>query len=109
MDGQQLEVRALDDGYEPGRCAENTRRLIADNVFALFGYIGTPTSLAALPLFTKARVPFFGPFTGAQALREPFNRLIFHVRASYYDETALIVNHLTSLGMKRIAVFYQSD
>ncbi|RZJ49879.1 MAG: ABC transporter permease, partial [Acidovorax sp.] len=89
-----VEIRTLDDGYEPERCAENTKKFIADDVFALFGYIGTPTSLAALPLFTQARLPFFGPFTGAEALRQPFNRLIFHVRASYYDETALIVRQL---------------
>jgi len=104
-----VEIRTLDDGYEPDRCAENTKKLIADEVFALFGYIGTPTSLAALPLFTQAKVPFFGPFTGAEALRQPFNRLIFHVRASYYDETALIVRQLTNLGLKKIAVFYQND
>lgn len=104
-----VEIRTLDDGYEPDRCAENTKKLIADDVFALFGYIGTPTSLAALPLFTKEKVPFFGPFTGAEALRQPFNRLIFHVRASYYDETALIVRQLTHLGLKKIAVFYQND
>ena len=104
-----VEIRTMDDGYEPDRCAENTRKLIADDVFALFGYIGTPTSLAAMPIFTKERVPFFGPFTGAEALRQPFNRLIFHVRASYYDETALIVRQLTNLGLKKIAVFYQND
>jgi len=69
---RSIEIRALDDGYEPDRCAENTRKLIADDVFALFGYIGTPTSLAALPLFTQARVPFFAPFTGAPGLRKPF-------------------------------------
>lgn len=104
-----VEIRTLDDGYEPDRCAENTKKLMADEVFALFGYIGTPTSLAALPLFTKEKVPFFGPFTGAEALRQPLNRLVFHVRASYYDETALIVRQLTHLGIKKIAVFYQND
>lgn len=104
-----VEIRTMDDGYEPDRCAENTRKLIAEDVFALFGYIGTPTSLAAMPIFTKDKVPFFGPFTGAEALRQPFNRLIFHVRASYYEETALIVRQLTNLGLKKIAVFHQND
>lgn len=106
---RMVEIRTMDDGYEPDRCAENTRKLIAEDVFALFGYIGTPTSLAAVPIFTAAKVPFFGPFTGAEALRQPFNRLIFHVRASYYEETALIVRQLTNLGLKKIAVFYQND
>ena len=106
---RMVEIRTLDDGYEPDRCAENTRKLIADDVFALFGYVGTPTSLAAVPLFNQAKVPFFAPFTGAESLRQPFNRLIFHVRASYYDETALIVRQLANLGTKKIAVFHQND
>lgn len=104
-----IELVKLDDGYEPDRCAQNTRKLIADDPLALFGYIGTPTSIAALPLATSARVPFFAPFTGAMALRNPFNRYAFHLRASYNDETALIVKQLTSLGLKKIAVFYQND
>jgi len=104
-----IEIRNLDDGYEPDRCAENTRKLIADDVFALFGYIGTPTSVVALPQAIKAKVPFIAPFTGAMALRDPFNKYAFHVRASYNDETALIVKQLTNLGLKKIAVFYQND
>lgn len=107
--GASIEIRQLDDGYEPDRCAENTRKLLADDVFALFGYIGTPTSVAALPLATKAETLFFAPFTGAMGLREPFNRFAFHMRASYNDETSLIVRQLTNLGLKRIAVFYQND
>lgn len=106
---RQIELVKLDDGYEPDRCAENTRKLLADEPLALFGYIGTPTSVAALPLATAARVPFFAPFTGAMALRQPFNRYAFHMRASYNDETELIVRQLTSLGLQKIAVFHQND
>lgn len=106
---RSIELRTLDDGYDPERCAANTRKFIADDVSALFGYIGTPTSLAALPLVTQARIPFFAPFTGAEALRQPFNRLVFHVRASYNDETALISRQLINLGLQKIAVVYQND
>ena len=49
-----------------------------------------------LPIFTEARVPFVGPFTGAESLRTPHNRYIFHVRASYFDETEAIVQHLAA-------------
>ena len=107
--GKTIEIRSLDDGYEPDRCAANTQKLIAEDVHALFGYIGTPTSLAALPLLTKAQIPFIAPFTGAMGLREPFNKQVFHLRASYNDETALIVRQLTNLGLKKIAVFHQND
>jgi ABC-type branched-subunit amino acid transport system substrate-binding protein len=109
INGNQIELRATDDGYEPDRCKANTDKFIKDDVFALFGYVGTPTCLAALPLVTDAKIPFFGPFTGAEALRDPFHRSVFHLRASYFDETALIVKQLTSLGLKKIAVFYQDD
>jgi branched-chain amino acid transport system substrate-binding protein len=107
--GRSIELVSLDDGYEPDRCAANTKKLIERGVFALFGYIGTPTSLAALPLATAAKTPFVAPFTGAEALRAPFNRYAFHVRASYFDETAAIVKQITSVGIQRVGVFYQND
>jgi len=102
-------IKNLDDGYEPDRCAANTKKLIEEDVFALFGYVGTPTSLAALPLALKDKVPFVAPFTGAMALREPLHKNVFHLRASYNDETALMVRQLTHLGLKKIAVFHQND
>ena len=107
--GRQIEIAAMDDAYDPARCADNTAKLIERDVFALFGYIGTPTSLAALPLATKANLPFIAPFTGAMSLRDPFNKLAFHLRASYDDETAAIVSQLNALGLKNIALFYQND
>lgn len=108
--GRKIELRTLDDGYEPARTVPNTKKLIEDDkVFALFGYVGTPTSVAALPIFTQAKVPFFGAFTGAEVLRDPLNPYIFNVRASYYDETEKIVEQLVSTGAKNIAVFYQND
>lgn len=110
VQGRKIELITLDDGYEPARTVPNTKKLIEEHkVFALFGYVGTPTSSAALPLFTQAKVPFFGAFTGAELLRQPFNRYIFNVRASYYDETEKIVEQLVSTGSKNIAVFYQDD
>jgi ABC-type branched-subunit amino acid transport system substrate-binding protein len=107
--GRMIEIKKLDDGYEPDRCAANTRSLIDAGVFALFGYIGTQTCMAALPMVTAEHIPFIAPFTGASSLRDGKNRSVFHLRASYEDETALMVKHLTGLGMKRIAVFYQND
>jgi ABC-type branched-subunit amino acid transport system substrate-binding protein len=107
--GATIELRTLDDQYEPDKCRANTEAFIKDDVFAMFGYVGTPTSLAALPLVNQSKIPFFGPFTGAEALRDPFSRYVFHVRASYFDETAAIIKQLTTLGLKKVAVFRQND
>jgi branched-chain amino acid transport system substrate-binding protein len=108
--GRAIKLVTRDDGYEPEKAAAAVKALIHDDkVFALAGSVGTPTGLAALPILTEEQVPLVGMFTGAQALREPFNRQVFHVRASYFDETERIVQHLTTLGIKKIAVFYQND
>jgi branched-chain amino acid transport system substrate-binding protein len=109
VNGRTIELRKLDDGYEPEKTVANTKKFIEEGVFALFGYIGTPTSVAALPLATEAKLPFFAPFTGAQVLRDPFNRYAIHVRASYFDETAAIVRQADAVGIKKISVFYQND
>jgi len=110
VNGRKIVLKTLDDGYEATRAAENTKKLINDErVFALFGYVGTPTSQASLPIFTEAKVPFVGPFTGAELLRTPVNPYIFNVRASYWDETEAIVQHLTAMSVNKIAVFYQND
>ena len=110
INGRKLTLVSRDDGYEPEKALAAAKALIEeDKVFALIGSVGTPTTLAALPAINSAGIPLIGPFTGAQALREPFNRNIFHVRASYFDETERIVQHLSTLGIKKIAVFYQND
>src|SRR5690349_20976397 len=108
--GRKIELKTRDDRYEANLCAENTRKFIEeDKVFALISYVGTPTTVAAMPIFTQAQVPLIGPFTGAESLRSPVNRYIFNLRASYYDETEQIVEQLVSTGNHKIAVFYQDD
>ena len=109
--GRRLKLVSRDDGYEPERTVTAAKALIGtDRVFALAGSVGTPTGLALLPIVEEAKVPLIGMFTGAQALREPLHRQVFHVRATYFDETELIVSHLhDTMGLKKVAVFYQDD
>jgi ABC-type branched-subunit amino acid transport system substrate-binding protein len=108
--GRRIELVTEDDFYEQARAAAASRKLIEEHkVFGLLGYVGTPTGVAHLPVVNQAKVPLVGMFTGAEALRVPFSRYVFHVRASYYDETEKIVEHIVSVGGKNIAVFYQDD
>ena len=109
--GRTLELRSLDDAYEPEAAVINTRRLIEEaQVFALIGAVGTPTSRAAVPVAARAGVPYIAPFTGAELLRTDAPQNIINLRASYYQETEELVAHLiTDLGMRRIGVMYQED
>ena len=110
VNGRKLELVTEDDGYDPARAPAASKKLIDEKkVFGLLGYVGTPTGVVHLPVTTAAKVPLVGMFTGAEALRVPLNRYVFHVRASYYDETEKIVEQVLSVGGKKIAVFYQDD
>ncbi len=108
--GRKLELVTEDDQYEAKVAPLASKKLIEEHrVFALMGYVGTPTGVQHLPVVTQAKVPLVGMFTGAEVLRQPFNRYVFHVRASYYDETEKIVEQVVSRGGKRISVFFQDD
>ncbi len=108
--GRQIVMVYRDDRYEPALARRNTERFIdRDKVFALFGYVGTPTVQAALPLIERAKVPLIAPLTGAQLLRQPRNPLIFNLRASYHQEIEAIVRYLLRYGRRSIAVVYQND
>ena len=108
--GRKIQLVSEDDRYEQAVAPSATKKLIEEHrVFALVGYVGTPTGVAHLPVVTQAKVPLVGMFTGAEVLRVPFNRYVFHVRASYYDETEKIVEQVVSTGGRKISVFYQDD
>lgn len=108
--GRRIVLRTLDDGYEPDRAVENTQQLLdKDQVFSLFGYVGTASAIAVQPLFSQAGAPFFAPLTGADNIRTPFNRLVFNLRAGYADETERMVDQLVNTNVRKIAVFYQND
>jgi branched-chain amino acid transport system substrate-binding protein len=111
ISGRTLELKSLDDGYEPEKTVDATQKIIGDDkVFVLVGAVGTPTSKAGQPIATAAQVPFIGPFTGAEFLRNPYNRYVVNVRASYFQETEAWIDHLTKdLGISRIAILYQDD
>lgn len=110
INGRKVELVTLDDGYETERTVANTRKLITENkVFALMAYYGSSPTTEAMKVFSEAKVPLIGTISGAGSLRTPVNRYMFHLRASYADETEAIVNHLVGLGINQIAVFYQND
>ena len=114
INGRRIVLKMYDDGYQPDPCVENTMKLmLEDEVFLLFGYVGTPTVTRVLPLLKKFQdenIFMFFPFTGAQPQRQPpYGDFAFNLRASYAQETAGLVNNFVGIGKERIAVFYQAD
>ncbi len=109
--GRRLELTSRDDGYDPDRSVAQTIKLIEeDQVFALIGAVGTPTTTATTPIAKARKVPVIGPFTGAGFLRAPDLPNVVNIRASYRAEAEEWIKHLTEdLHLKNIAIFYQDD
>lgn len=109
--GRKVEIIALDDGYDPPRCVYNTQKLILEKeVFSLFCYVGTPTTVRIVPLVNRVKIPLVGMFTGASRLRDPSSPSLINIRTSYYRETEAAVDYMVNeLEIEKVAVFYQYD
>lgn len=108
--GRRIELVTQDDGYDVKRALANVGGFIADkNSFALFNCMGTPMIEAMLAQVIESGMPFFAPFTGALLARPKGVRTIFNIRASYPDEAEQLVQHLATIGIKRIGIAYQNN
>lgn len=110
--GQKIKVLVADDAYKVDETVRLTKEMLANpDVVALFGFAGTANigKLLSEKVLEQGGAALVAPYTGGEPLRSPFNPWIFHVRAGYADEAEHMVQQLTTLGMKRIAVMYQDD
>jgi len=107
IQGREIKLLTMDDGYVAARTAENAKEVIASgSALAFLSGQGTPNHAAMLPITEQNGVPVVGPITGADSLRQEKFRYTFHVRASYRDETRRLVQQMNTMGLKDIAVVY---
>ena len=110
INGRQIQLTTLDDGYDVKRALANVNGFLEDRSnFALFNCMGTPMIEAMLPQVIESGIPFFAPFSGALLARPKNTRNVFNIRASYPDEAERLVQHLATIGIKRIAIAYQNN
>jgi len=105
----QFELKQLDDGYDPAKAAANAKKLVADGVDVLFGFVGTSSSDAGAAVAKETGTIFFAPFAASDALRDASHTNVFHVRPSLADEAFKMVRHCATLGQTRIAVLAEDD
>lgn len=107
--GYRIEVKAMDDGYNPAKAASNAKQLIDEGVDALFGFVGTASCDAAFAVAKPTNTLFVAPFAASDALREVALSNAFHVRPALADEAYKMVRHCATLSQDRIAVFAEDD
>ncbi len=110
VNGRKLRLVSFDDSYDPGKTQACWDQLMAQKVFAMGFFVGTPTAVKYVPLADSHEIPLVGLFTGAQTLYTPLRRWVVNVRASYFDETREQVEGLwNTLHYRRIGVIYPDD
>ena len=108
--GRRIEIRTLDDKFDPAQSAVNAEILIRrDHVFALFQNRGTPHTEAILPILLANGVPLIAPSTGAAVFHAPVNHFVFNVRAKYQDEIGKAVEHFSTVGIRQIGLVHVDD
>lgn len=112
VNGKKIRVVVKDDAYKPDQTLALTKEMLEkDKPVALFGFIGTGNVLGLVKekVLSDAGIALLAPYTGAEDLRNPMIPNLFHIRASYADEAGRMVDHLVTVGVKRIAVMHQAD
>ena len=108
--GRKIELRTVDDNYDPAKTVAAVKKMIDnDEVLAFLGIWGAPNNAQALPILTQAKVPGFFPINGAPAIRKANSPYYFTIYASFDDETEQMVSQLTGQGIKSIAVAHQAN
>jgi ABC-type branched-subunit amino acid transport system substrate-binding protein len=112
VNGAQITLSTLDDGYKPDETVKMVKKAIAENnPLAFINFTGAANIEALIKSgeLDKAQVALIGPRAGTQGLRSPVNPFVFHTYASYWDEADRMVELFNSMGMNRFAVLYQDD
>ena len=109
INGKKIELIIYDDGGDANKARTFATRLVDDDkVVAMIGGSTTGTSMAMIPVFEEAKIPFIS-FAGAVEVIDPVRKYVFNVRATYQHEAEKAVVHLHTQGITRIAVVHADD
>ena len=93
INGRKIELVSMDDAGSPEQASSNTKKLLGQGVFSLFGYVGSPQVTAVNALLKDADVMLFGAMAGADELRGSLYPNVYSIRPGYSEEAAVITKH----------------
>ena len=112
INGRQVNLISLDDGYSPPKTVEQTRRLIEEEqVSFMFNMLGTPPCLATRDYLNQKGIPQLFVATGAATFSDPEHfKWTVGFQPNYQTESAIFARHiLKTKPQAKIAVLYQND
>ena len=111
VNGEQIELVSMDDGFKPDRAVANAKALISEKkIVAMLLTRGTPTAEAMIPILNQHGVPLIAPSTGAISLHSPVQPMIFNLRSTYQVEAKKMITQFCTMAMcQNIAIIHVDD
>jgi ABC-type branched-subunit amino acid transport system substrate-binding protein len=110
VNGRKIELVTLDDHGNAKIATENTKKLLDQGVFALFGYYGSPQVTAVYPMIKDSDVVMFAPMAAADEFHGANYPNVYSIRPGYAEEAAAIAKHAETLGAaKKLAILHAND
>jgi ABC-type branched-subunit amino acid transport system substrate-binding protein len=112
VNGRQINLISLDDGYSPPKTVEQTRRLVeSDQVLAIVGALGTAPNSAIHKYLNERKVPQLFISTGATKWGDPKHfPWTMGWQPNYQTEARIYARYILQHAPDaRIGVLYQND
>ncbi len=112
VNGRMIKFISLDDGYNPARTVEQTRKLVEeDEVLMVFQPLGTPPNSAIHKYLNTKKVPHLFVATGATKWGDPKNfPYTMGWQPNYQSEAKIYAAHLLDTKPNgKVAILYQND
>ncbi len=112
INGRKINFVTLDDGYNPAKTVEQSRKLVEqDEVLLLFQTLGTPTNSAIHKYMNAKKVPHLFLATGASKWNDPKKfPWTMGWQPNYPDEGKIYAKHILENNPNaKIAVLFQND
>ncbi len=109
--GRKLRLIVEDHGYDPKKAVLAAQKMVQqDKIFATVASIGTPTAIAAMPIYEEKNIPHLFPLSGARQMFEPAHRLKWSIFAPYFEQLRAATKYLVKQkGHKKVCTLYQDD
>ncbi len=111
VNGRKVRLLVEDNGYDPKKAVLATQKLLTqDKVFAMVGTLGSPTSLASMPLAVDRGVPFLFAGAASDSTYVPLHPLKFGLVTPYSEQARAETKFAyDKLGKRKFGVIYQDD
>lgn len=112
VNGRKITFISLDDAYSPPKTVERVRELVErEQVLAIFGMIGTPTSASVQRYLNESKVPQLFIQSGAPRFADPKQYpWTMPITPGYDDEARVDARYvLETKPEAKIGVLYQND